>query len=71
MTLQSFSLPFHAQVMIPVGFYGLFSLVSTPVEGCYLYIIIHYGMSQRDWGIRTVPRAGMPDPEFKTTDTYT
>ena len=51
--------------------YGVFSLASASVDGCYLYIIIHYGRSQRDWGIRLVPRAGRPDPEFKAIDTYT
>ena len=57
--------------MIPAGFYGLFSLASPSADGFCLYIIIHYGMFQRDWGIRSVPRAGRPDQEFKAIDTYT
>ena len=52
MTLWPFILPFNVQVMIPVESCGLFSLTSTSVDGCYLYINVHYGMSQRDWGIR-------------------
>ena len=48
MTLQPFSLLFNVQVMILVWSFGLFSPVSMSVDGCYLYIIIHYGMSQRD-----------------------
>ena len=70
MTPWPLSIMFNAQVMIPVGSYGLLSLAFAPVDGCYLYIIIHYGMSQRNWGIRSVPRAGRPDPEFKAIDTY-
>ena len=59
------------QIMIPVGSDWLLSLACLPVDGWYLYIIIHYGMSQREWGIRLAPRAGRPDPEFKAIDTYT
>ena len=71
-TLWPFSLPFNVQVLIPVGSYGFVNLTSPSVDGCYLYIIIHYGMLQRDWGIRSVPRGGRPDPEsFKVIDTYT
>ena len=54
MTLQPFSFPFNVQIMILAGSYGFFNLASTSVDGCYLYIIIHYGMSQRDWVIRLV-----------------
>ena len=57
MTLQDFSLPFNVQVMIPVGSYGFFNFASISVDRCYLYIITNYGMSQRDLGIRSVPRA--------------
>ena len=60
------------QVMIPAEYYGFFNLASVSVDGCYLYIIIHYGMSQKDWGIRSVPIGGRPDPEsFEAIDTYT
>ena len=71
MTLWPFSLSLNAQVMIPTGSYGLFTLASVSVDGYYLYIIIHYGMSQRDWGIRSTPRAGRFDPKFEAIDTYT
>ena len=70
MTLWPFILSFNEQVMIPAGSHGLFSLASTSVDGCYLYIIIHYGMSQRDWGIRLAPMVGRPGPEFKANDTF-
>ena len=54
------------------GYYGFFNLASASVDGCYLYIIIHYGRSQRNWGIRLAPRGGRPNPEFfKTIDNYT
>ena len=52
--------------------FWFFNLASMSVDGCYLYIIIHHGMSQRDCRIRLVPRGGRPDPEsFKVVDTYT
>ena len=71
-TLWPCSLLFNVQVMILVGSSGFFTCASTSVDGCYLYIIIHYGMSQRDWGIRLVPRGGRPGPEsLKAIDTYT
>ena len=58
--------------MILAGSSGFFNHSSASVDGCYLYIIIHYGMSQRDWGIRLMPRGGRPDPEsFKAMDTNT
>ena len=64
--------PFNVQVMILAGSSGLFNCASTYIEGCYLYIIIHYGISQRGWGIKSVPRGGRPNPEwFKAIDTYT
>ena len=60
------------QVMILMGSSRFYNLASVSADGGYLYIIIHYGMSQRDWGIRSVPRGGRPDPEsFKAMDTYT
>ena len=73
MTLWPFILSFNVQFRIPEGSYWLFSFPSTSVDGCYLYIIIiiHYGMSWRDWGIRLAPRTGRPDLEFKAIDTYT
>ena len=46
MTLQPCSLLFNVQDMIIVGSSGFFNHASTSVDGCYLYIIIHYGMSQ-------------------------
>ena len=52
-TLQPCILQFYVQVMILVGSSGLFNHVSASVDGCYLYIIIHYGMLQRDMGIRS------------------
>ena len=61
-TLQPCSLLFNVQVMILAGSSRFFNLASTSVDGCYLYIMIHYGMSQRDWGIRLVSRDGRPDP---------
>ena len=58
--------------MTLLGSSGFFNLASASVDGCYLYIIIHYGMLQRDWRIRSMPRGGMPDAEsFKAIDTYT
>ena len=54
--------------MIPMGSSGFFNLVSTSVDGCYLYIIIDYGMSQRDLGIMSGP---MGPESFKAIDTYT
>ena len=66
------SLLFNAQVIILAGSSGFINLASTSVDGCYLYLIIHYGMSQRDWEIRSVARGGRPDPESsKAIDTYT
>ena len=59
-----FSLPFNVQAMIPVRSYGFFNLASTSADGCYLYIIIHYGMSWRDWRTRLVPVGGRPDPKI-------
>ena len=51
---------------------GFSKLAFMSVDGYYLYIIIHYGMSQRDWGLMSVPRVVRPDPEsFKAIDTYT
>ena len=70
MTLQPFSLLFNAQVMIPVGSYWFLNLASASVDGYYLYIITHYGMLQRDMGIRPEPRGGRSDPESKAIDTY-
>ena len=71
-TLWPGSILFNVQVMILVGYSGFINLASTSVDGCYLYIIIHYGMSQRDWGIRSVPRHGRPDAEsLKVIDTNT
>ena len=70
MTLQPFGLLFNAQVIIPVGYYWFLNLASASVDGCYLYIIIQYGMSQRDWAIRPVPRVGRPYLESKAVDTY-
>ena len=40
------SLLFNVKVMILVGSSGFFNHASTSVDWCYLYIIIHYGMSQ-------------------------
>ena len=58
--------------MIHVGSSEFFNHASTSVDGCYLYIIMHYGMLQRDCGIRSVPRDGRADPEsVKAIDTYT
>ena len=72
MTLWPFSPPFNAQVMILVGSSGFCNHALMSVDECYLYIIIHYGMSQRDWGVMSVPRVIRPDPEsFKAIDTYT
>ena len=71
-TLWTCSFLFNVQVMILVGSYGFFDHASTSVDGWYLYIIIHYGMLQRDCGIRLVPRGGRPNPEsFKTIGIYT
>ena len=44
-TLQPCSLPFNVQVMILAGSSGFINLACASVDGCYLYIIIHYGMS--------------------------
>ena len=72
MTIQPFKLLFNTQVMILVGSSGFFNLASASVDGCYLDIIIHYDILQRDWGIRSAPRDGRPDPEsFKAIVTYT
>ena len=72
MTIWPFNLPFNAQVMIPVGSYGFFNPAFISVDGCYLYVIVHYGMSQRDWRINSVDMGDRPDPEsFNTIDTYT
>ena len=58
--------------MILAGSSAFFNHASASVDGCYFYIIIHSGMSQRDWGIRSVPMGGRPGPEsFKAIDTYT
>ena len=67
MTLWPFILPFNVQVMIPVGLSWFLNLASTSVDGCYLYIIIHYGISKRDWGNK---ESGRSDPESKAIDTY-
>ena len=70
-TLRPCSLLFNAYVMILVESSGFFNHASAYVDGCYLYIIIHYGMLQSDWGIRSVPRCWRPDPEsLKAIDTY-
>ena len=53
------------------GLQRFFNHASTSIDGCYLYIIIHYGISQRDCRIRMVLRGGRPDPEsFNATETY-
>ena len=70
MTLWPYSLPFNVQVMIPVRSYWFLNLAFTSVDGYYLCIIIHYGMLQRDWGIRLECRGSRPDPEPKAVDTY-
>ena len=54
-TFQPCSLPFNVQVMILVESLWLFYLTSSSGDGCYLYIIIHCGMSWRDWRIRSAP----------------
>ena len=71
-THQPCSLSLNVQVMILAGSSWFFNHASTSVDGCYLYIIIHYGMSQGDWRIRSVSRGGRPDGEsFNAIDTYT
>ena len=71
-TLWPCSLSINVKVIILTGSSGFFNCAFTSVDGCHLYIIIHYGMLQRDWGIRSAPRGGSPDPEsFKAIDTYT
>ena len=72
MILQPFILLFNVQVMILVGSPQFFNLAFMSVDGCYLYIIICYGMFQRNLEIWLVPRGGRPDSEsFKAIDTYT
>ena len=56
--------------MVPVGSYWFLNIASVFVDGYYLYIIIHYEISQRGWGIRSVPMGGRPDPKSKAIDTY-
>ena len=48
MNLQPCTLSFNMKAMIPVGYSGFFNCASMSVDGCYLYIIIHYGMSCGD-----------------------
>ena len=72
MNLWPCSLSFNAQVMILVGSSGFINHASASVDGRYLYVIIHYGILQRNRGIRSALRGGRPDPEsFKAVDTYT
>ena len=71
-THQPFSLLLNVHFIFPVRSYWFFNLASVSIDGGCLYIIIYYGMPQREWGIRSVCRGGRPDPEsFKATDTYT
>ena len=73
MTLGPFQPPTQCAGYDSCGIILVFNLASASVHGCYLYIIIHYSMSQRDWGMRSVPRGGRPDEEFflKAIDTFT
>ena len=72
MTLWPCSLSINEQVMILVGSSGFFNCAATSVDGCYLYIIIQYGMLQRGWGISLALRDERPYPDsFKGIDTYT
>ena len=72
MTLWPFQPSAQCAAMIPEGSYWFFNLASTSVDGCQLYIIIYYGMLQRDWGIRLMSKGGRPDGEFfKATDANT
>ena len=53
------------------SFHVFLTVPPLPVNGCNLYIIIHYGMLQRDQGIRLALRGGTPEPESsKALDTY-
>ena len=71
-TLWLCSLPFNVQVIGCLGSSGLIKLSSMSVDGCYLYIIIHYDMLQNVCRIRSMPRGDRPDSEsFQVVDTYT
>ena len=72
MTIWPCSFSFNVQVMILMGSSEFFNCASASEDRCYFYIIIHYGMSGREWGIKSVLRGDRPDPEsFKAIDTYT
>ena len=66
MTIQPCILSFNVQDMTLVGPSGFFKHASASVDGCCLYIIIHYGMLQWDWGIGFVLEvAGLNQNLFK------
>ena len=69
-TLWPCSLMFNVQVMILAGSSGFFNSAYMSVDRCCLYIIIHYGTSQR-LGNKVSTYGGRTDPDFfKEIDTY-
>ena len=70
-TVWPCSLSFKVQVMILVGSSVFFNHTSASLDGCCLYIIIHYGILWWDWWRGLVLRGGRPETEsYKVIDTY-